>query len=132
MTFILSASVVPKNEIAALSKLHDSLPEDSELGKVLGKMSEGLRSGAGVTVARDDDEVTPSKAAAILGVSRTHLYKILDAGLIQFHIVGERDRRMYMVHVREYLSRTMAFRAADAVSIAKRDQLEDDIFDSME
>ena len=33
---------------------------------------------------------------------------------------------------REYLTRTMAFRAADAQSIAKRQQLEDDLLDSME
>lgn len=132
MTTILSASVVPENEIEQLSKLQASLPEGSELAKVLENMSEGLRSGASVTVARDDDEVTPARAASILGISRTHLYKILDAGLIPFHIVGARDRRMHMVHIREYLSRTMAFRAADAVSIAKRNQLEDDIFDSME
>ena len=31
----------------------------------------------------------------MLGISRTHLYKILDAGLLPFHIVGERDRRIF-------------------------------------
>jgi len=116
----------------ALSQLRASLPDGSELGKALEAMDEGLRHGVGVTVARDDDQVTPARAASLLGISRTHLYKILDAGLIPFHVVGERDRRMFMVDVREYLARSMSFRAADAESIAKRQQLEDDILDSME
>lgn len=132
MTTTLSASVVPESELDALIRLRTSLPAGSELGKVLGEMSDGLRRGIGVTVASDDDQLTPARAAAMLGVSRTHLYKILDAGLLPFHIVGERDRRILMVDVREYLARTMAFRAADAESIAKRQQLEDDLINSME
>lgn len=132
MTTTLSASAVPASEIDALSKLRASLPDTSELGKALDAMSDGLRNGVGVTVARDDDQLTPSRAAAILGISRTHLYKILDAGLLPFRIVGERDRRISMVDLRDYLTRSMAFRAADAQSIAKRQQLEDDLLDSME
>lgn len=132
MTTTLSASVVPETELDALSSLRASLPDGSELGKVLGEMSDGLRDGVGVTVARDDDHLTPTRAAAMLGISRTHLYKILDAGLLPFHVVGERDRRLFMVDVREYLARTQAFRAADAESIAKRQELEDQLFNSME
>lgn len=132
MNSILSFSAVPESEIDALSQLRQSLPEKSELGMALEKMSEGLRSGAEITVARDNDEVTPSRAASILGISRTHLYKILDAGLIPSRIVGARDRRIYMVDVQEYLTQTMKLRAGDAVSIAKREQYEDNILDSME
>lgn len=132
MTTTLAASAVPENEIEALTKLQASLPEGSELGKALGTLTDGLRNGVGVTLARDDDQLTPARAAALLGVSRTHLYKILDAGLIPFHIVGERDRRIFMVDLRDYLARSMAFRAADAQSIAKRQQLEDEIFNAME
>ena len=132
MTTTLAASAVPENEIDALSKLRASLPEGSELGKALETLTDGLRNGVGVTLARDDDQLTPARAAALLGVSRTHLYKILDAGLIPFHIVGERDRRIFMVDLHDYLARSMAFRAADAQSIAKRRQLEDEIFNAME
>ena len=94
-------------------------------------MSEGIRRGVGVTIASDDDVLTPSRTAGLLGISRTHLYKILDAGLLPFHIVGERDRRMFMGDVREYLAGVSQFRAADAVSIAKRQQLEDDLLNEM-
>ncbi len=132
MASILSLSDVPQSEIDALDGLQRSLPEGSELGKALGKMRDGLRDGADLTIARDDDELTTSKAASILGVSRTHLYKLLDAGLIPFHVVGERSRRMYMSDVRQFHTEVSKFRAADAISIAKRDQLEDDVFDSMD
>lgn len=131
-TTILSSSVVTNSEINELDKFQHQLPADSELGKVLCKMSEGLREGVNVTVTRDDEELTTSMAASILGISRAHLYKVLDAGLIPCHVVGERTRRMYMSDVRSYLSQTQRFRAADAESIAKREQLEDTVFDSMD
>lgn len=128
----LSSSVVPTSEIDELASLQHRLPAESALGKALGKMTKGLREGIDVTVTRDDEELTTSMAASVLGISRAHLYKILDAGLIPCHIVGERTRRMYMSDVRSYLAETMHFRAADAESIAKRDQLEDAVFDSMD
>jgi excisionase family DNA binding protein len=84
-----------------------------------------------MTVASDDDVLTPSKAAAILGVSRTHLYKILDAGVLPFHVVGERDRRISMSDVNEYHLKVLSFGRADAESVARRSALEDDILDAM-
>lgn len=127
----LSSSVVPATEIDALTNLQHQLPPESALGEALGKMTKGLRAGIDVTVTRDDEDLSTSQAASILGISRAHLYKILDAGLIPFHIVGERTRRMLMSDVRSYLVETIRFRAADAESIAKRDQLEDEVFNSM-
>ena len=132
MATTLTSSTVPATQLDALSDFRASLPEGSELGKVLGAMSDGLRHGVGVTVARDDDQLTPARAAAILGISRTHLYKVLDAGALRFHVVGERDRRILMADLRDYLERSMRFRAADAQSIAKRQQLEDELLNSME
>lgn len=131
-TTILSWTDVTTSEINELDKLQNQLPANSELGKVLSKMTEGLRDGIDVTFTRDDEELSTSATASILGISRAHLYKVLDAGLIPFHIVGERTRRMYMSDVKNYLVRTQRFRAADAESIAKREQLEDAVFDSMD
>lgn len=132
MSTVLSASAVPENEITALQDLQESLPETSTLGNALRELATGILSGSGVTVTRNDEQISPAKAASIIGISRTHLYKILDAGLIPYNIVGERDRRMNMADVITFKNETSRFRAADAVSVAKRDQLEDDIFDSME
>ncbi|WP_345472988.1 helix-turn-helix domain-containing protein [Glutamicibacter ectropisis] len=131
-TTTLSSTNVTNSEINELEKLQNHLPANSELGKVLSKMTEGLRDGVDVTLTRDDDELTTSDVASILGISRAHLYKVLDAGLIPFHIVGERTRRMLMSDVKNYLFRTQQFRAGDAQSIAKREQLEDMVFDSMD
>ncbi|RIJ55710.1 helix-turn-helix domain-containing protein [Clavibacter phaseoli] len=131
MPTTLSASSVPSSEIDALRHLQQSLPEESELGRVLGKLSEGLSHGVSMTVASDDDVLTPSKAAAILGISRTHLYKILDAGVLPFHVVGERDRRISMSDVNEYNLKVLSFGRSDAESVARRAAMEDDILDAM-
>lgn len=131
MVTTLSVSAVPVDEIKALTDLRASLPDGSELGKALGEMSDGLRRGVEVTVAGEDDRLTPARAAVMLGVSRTHLYKILDAGLLPYILVGERDRRILVSDLHVFLQQSMAFRAADAQSVAKRQQLEDDLLDSM-
>ena len=128
---VLSASLVPSTEIEALSRLQHDLPKDSTLGKALATVAEGIRDGVDVTIARDDELLTPAHAAAILGVSRTHLYKILDSGALPFQIVGKRDRRITSRDLRAFADRTEAFRASDAVSIANRDRLEDEILDAM-
>jgi excisionase family DNA binding protein len=132
MNITFTSSDVPAGEINALNDLRASLPERSKLGRVLSAMSDGLRDGVGITVARDDDELTPARAATILGVSRTHLHKILDAGLLPLHTVGERDRRIVMADVRKFQKSSRSFRAVDAVSIVKRQQWEDNLLNSME
>jgi excisionase family DNA binding protein len=132
MPTTITPSVVPSSEMEALRNLQQELPEGSALGEALGKMSDGLQHGVAVTVASDDELLSPARAAAILGVSRTHLYKVLDAGALPFQVVGERDRRITVSDLNEFRARTMAFRQADAESIARRAQLEADILDEMD
>ncbi|CAJ1505568.1 helix-turn-helix domain-containing protein [[Mycobacterium] burgundiense] len=52
-----------------------------------------VRDGAKLTAVAADDVVSPNVAAQRLGMSRTHLYKLLDRGEIPFNRVG-RDRRI--------------------------------------
>ena len=128
---VVSASRVPSAELDALTRLQHQLPEDSPLRVALHQLSDSISEGVDVSITRDDELLTPAHAAAILGVSRTHLYKILDAGDLKFTIVGERDRRISARDLRIFAERTETFRASDAVSIARRDELEDAILDSM-
>lgn len=131
MATVLSASAVPNNELKALADLRSALPDESALGRALGELTEGLNHGVEVTLVREDDRITPTQAAGILGISRTHLYKILDAGMIPFTRVGERDRRILMSDLQLFMGQSTAFRAADARSIATRQRLENELFDSM-
>lgn len=79
-----------------------------------------LRAGQDVIIAGAADSVTPAQAAKILGVSRAHLYKVLDSGALPFTVVGSRDRRITMADLRDYhakaeeLRRTTARNAATA------------------
>lgn len=55
----------------------------------------GARAGNEIVTFGPNDTLTPSEAAERLGMSRTHLYKILDRGELAFHNVG-RDRRIFV------------------------------------
>jgi excisionase family DNA binding protein len=59
--------------------------------------------------------MTPNQAAERLGMSRSHLYKLLDRGEIMFHRVG-RDRR---IRVRDLLD-FEAQRQRDRRELAER------------
>ncbi|MCO1337828.1 hypothetical protein BJH93_02820 [Kocuria polaris] len=132
MTTTLNSATVTSAEMSELAKLQSSLPKDSPLASALSTLSEGISEGVDVTVARDDDQLTPSQVGKLLGISRTHVYKLLDAGALPFHVVGQRDRRILMSDVRSYMRAVNAFRAADAKSIASRASMENDIIDSMD
>jgi excisionase family DNA binding protein len=64
-----------------------------ELRDVLFALSRAARDGAQLAVVDVRAVLTPNQAAERLGMSRTHLYKLLDRGEILFHRVG-RDRRI--------------------------------------
>ena len=66
---------------------------DPELRDVLLSLSRCVRDGAEFAVIDGSAVLTPSQAAERLGMSRTHLYKLLDRGEIMSHRVG-RDRRI--------------------------------------
>src|SRR5699024_2479268 len=79
-----------------------------------------LAAGRDVGLVPSDDTVTASPAAQIVGVSRAHLYKVLDAGAIPFVVVGKRDRRISLSDLTAYVERTEAARRDAARSVAKR------------
>lgn len=64
-----------------------------ELRDVLLSLSRCVRDGGEFAVIDGAPALTPSQAAERLGMSRTHLYKLLDRGEIVSHRVG-RDRRI--------------------------------------
>jgi len=119
MTATLSASDVPATELNQLESLQRSLPEASPLRSTLAKLSDDLRQGSDVFVWGDDELVTTTVAAKVIGVSRPHLYKILDSGALQYTNAG-RDRRVRVADLHAYLAKTNAARRADAEFLANR------------
>ncbi len=90
----IATSGIPAEQLEALEAFaHSSV--GPELRDVLLALSDAARGGSVLQVIDMDMELTPSQVAERLGMSRTHLYKMLDRGEIMFHRVG-RDRRIPM------------------------------------
>lgn len=115
----LNARQVPGDQLDQLDAMAAGLPAGSELGAALCEIIRTVRSGAGVVFAPDDEQVSPSAASRMLGMSRTHLYKVMDAGDLPFVRVG-RDRRVAVEDLllfrvqREHARKTLAERFAHA------------------
>ena len=60
-----------------------------------------IADGHNATILGEKDVLTSTEAAAVLGVSRPFLNKILDQGAIPYHLVG-RDRRLDAADVVAY------------------------------
>lgn len=87
----LETSNIPVDQLDELDQF--AATAGPELRDVLMSLSRCVREGDEVVVIDGSKTVTPSQAAERLGMSRTHLYKLLDRGQIVFHRVG-RDRRI--------------------------------------
>lgn len=72
-----------------------------ELRDLLLSISRCVRGGDDIVIVDDHETITPSQAAERLGMSRTHLYKLLDRGEILSHRVG-RDRRIRLRDLVEF------------------------------
>ncbi len=70
----------------------DTEPLPRELGVLLQNVLQAVASGATVTVVTTPDVVTTSTAAAMLGISRPTLMKMIREGQIEAHKVGTHTR----------------------------------------
>src|SRR4051794_8966017 len=100
---ILEARQVAPRDLDVLKRCTKKL-EGSALGSALNNLVTAVDEGIDVLVAPNDRELTPSEAAQVLKMSRPHVYKLLDEGVIPHHRVG-RDRRIRMGHIVEFIQR---------------------------
>lgn len=109
------AGALSSSTLAAIEEISTNSRDSEILKAILSK----LRSGEIELMSRDD-YLTPNKCAQLLGVSRAHFNKILDAGMLPYRVVGERDRRisardfsLFVAHT-ENTRRVAAYDAAHA------------------
>jgi excisionase family DNA binding protein len=126
----LSLVNVTTTELLAVETAQENLPE-GELKSALGAMLRTIRTGDPVYVAGPDDIVTTTEAARILGVSRPHLYKILDSGALEFEVVGKRDRRIRVADLVVYRDRLRDARRDAAAAVAAGDERFDALVNEM-
>lgn len=108
-TFTVPATSTDTATLTALDEAVETLPVGAAR-EAFRAVAETLRSGRDIIIAGADDGVTPAQAAKVLGVSRAHLYKVLDAGALPFTVIGARDRRISMGDLRAYAARTEELR----------------------
>lgn len=100
----ISATSVNPSELSQLNDVVREFPEDSVLKQTVEQVASTVQAGQDMVVAAESDHITPSQAAKLIGVSRVHFYKILDAEELPYITVG-RDRRIALGDLRDYMIR---------------------------
>lgn len=114
-------ATIPKAEVEALDSFAHSTA-GPELHDLIDAIIECIGHGASaISLDVENAELTPNQAAARLGMSRTHLYKLLDSGEIPSHRVG-RDRRIRVIDLAEFESQRQRDRRELTERFANREQ----------
>ena len=69
-----------------------ALSVSRETAELLARVVDARAQGGHVLVTKGDAEVTPNQAADLLGVSRPQVRKMMDAGALEFRMVGSHHR----------------------------------------
>lgn len=119
---------LPPEQLDQLDELARTAP--TELRDVLMSVSRCLREGAEIVAFDPTTTITPSQAAERLGMSRTHLYKLLDRGDMPSHRVG-RDRRIVVADLIAFEEARQASRRQLAERFAHQKQTERAVIDEI-
>lgn len=82
----------PQGFLTVATTSGGDLPLPAELGALLQKVLQAIAAGQAITVTAIPEELTTTAAAAMLGVSRPTLIKMIERGEIPSHKVGTHTR----------------------------------------
>lgn len=116
----IETSNVPVDQLEALAQFAQSA-SSPELRDVLLSVSRCIRAGVDLVVVDESATLTPTQVADQLGMSRTHLYKLLDRGELVSHRVG-RDRRIHVADLLAFEEQRQRDRRELAERFAKQHQ----------
>jgi excisionase family DNA binding protein len=125
----LDASNVSPAQLEALAQFAGRL-EPGELRDLLLSLTRKTLDGADLALIEESSEYTPTQAATQLGMSRTHLYKLLDRGEIPSHRVG-RDRRIRREDLMQFEADRQRDRRELAERFAHRDRTRTSVLDEL-
>lgn len=100
----LHAKDVSADELSRTSEFAASLPQGSATAIMLQNLLAAIHRGVDMSYLASDKELTPNQAADLLQVSRPHLLKIMDRGLLAYRTVGS-NRRIAMADLVDYIER---------------------------
>jgi excisionase family DNA binding protein len=86
--------------------------------RLLKDIVRNMKLGRAIVLIPEDQQLTTQRAADLLGVSRPHLVKLLEAGELPYHKAGS-HRRVYLRDILAYERRRDAERKKALDSIAK-------------
>lgn len=104
MSTTITAHTVDVADIAQVAELAQALPQGSPVAIALQLIVSATKRGVDLTLLESDQELTPNQAADVLKMSRPHLVKLMDRGLVAFHMVGS-NRRIRMTDLLDYIDR---------------------------
>jgi excisionase family DNA binding protein len=115
----IDTSNVPTEQFDQLERAAAEI--SPEMLDVIRALSESVRAGAEIAAFEPTASLTPNEAAGRLGMSRAHLYKLLDRGEIAFDRVG-RDRRIPLTELVKFEQRRQRDRRELAERFARQQQ----------
>ena len=110
------------NDVAEIQDLAASNVSDS-VRKVLLELVSSVHNGEEIVARGEEQELSPAEAARELGMSRTHLYKLLDRGEIEISARVGSHRRIRARDLRAFEEHRHAHRVELAGKFAKQDAI---------
>lgn len=101
-------------EITDIQRLAESAKTEAVRDLLL-RVASSSGSGTGIPSFAEDRTYTPAEAAKRIGMSRTHLYKLLDRGALPSHRVGS-HRKIFASDLNAFEEK----RQADRIELAER------------
>ncbi len=124
----IDTSHVPSEQFDQLERAAAEI--SPEMLDVIRALSESVRAGGQIAAFDPTATFTPNEAAERLGMSRTHLYKLLDRGEIAFDRVG-RDRRIPIAEIIKFEQRRQRDRRELAERFARQQQTQSAAIDEL-
>lgn len=127
---LIETSGIPADQLGDLERFAQQ-EAPAELRDLLLSLSECIRNGSDLAEIDGNVCFTPAQVAQRLGMSRTHVYKLLDQGVLPYDTVGRRDRRIRLQDVIAFEMKRQSDRRELAERFAAQQATRDDAVDEI-
>jgi len=104
MPTTITARTVDPADLRQVAQLAANLPQGSPVAVALQLIVSATNRGVDLSLLESDQELTPNQVAEVLKMSRPHLVKLMDRGLLAYRMVGT-NRRIRVEDLLDYIER---------------------------